>query len=219
MTEPARHCPDDSTRLKLALGELTGRDRADALAHVAACPTCREQVQALVETTEQLVLTAPDAEPPAGFESAVIARLTAAAPRRRPRRWQVMAAAAIAVVVVAAAVGIGVRVAGQGHSELAETAMFTPDGRDVGRAWRYEAHPTWVLVSVPRWRVWELSGDGPHEYRLHAELDDGTHRDLGALEFATRSGAWGTTTTVDANRIRTVTVTDTKGHIWCRGEF
>ena len=216
MTE--RPCPDDATLLALALGELTGRERADVLAHVAECAACRAHVQALVETTERILLAAPEAEPPVGFETAVLGRIVGAEPGRR-RRWPVLAAAALIVVLVAAAVGIGAAITRGGGSELAEAAMITPAGRDVGRAWRYDADPTWVLVSVPRWQVWEQGGATHHAYRLDATLDDGSRLDLGPLEFSERAGAWGTTTTVAAARIRSVTVTDTAGTVWCRGEF
>jgi len=215
VAERGRH-PDGSTLLELALGELTGRDRADALAHVGDCGTCRHRVHELVETTDQLLLAAPEAEPPAGFESAVLGRLDRDAAPSGRRRGPVLAAAAL--VLILALGGIALALTRPDHPELAEAAMITPAGRDVGRAWRYEAQPTWVLVSVPRWQVWD-SGSTPHEYRLEASLDDGTHVDLGALRFATRSGAWGTTTDIAATRIRTVSVTDTTGHVWCRGTF
>ncbi len=215
MTE--RRCPDDAFLLALALGELTGRERADALAHVAECAACRAHVQDLVATSEQVLLAAPEAEPPVGFETAVLGGITDTVPARR-RRWPVLAAAALVVVLVAAAVGFGAAIT-RGGSELAEAAMTTPAGRTVGRAWRYDADPTWVLVSVPRWQVWEEAGAAPRAYRLEATLDDGSHVDLGALEFAKRAGAWGTTTTAAASRIRSVTVTDNTGTVWCRGEF
>lgn len=222
MTDPTAACPNADTLTDLALGELTGRARSDALAHVAGCRTCREQVQQLVETADLVLLAAPVAEPPAGFESAVLGRLTqpAVLPRRRSaRRWRTVAIAAAVALVMAVSVFIGVRLTRDSASEFAETAMITPSGRDVGRAWRYHADPSWILVSVPRWRVWEQPGATPLRYRLRATLDDGSTVDLGALRFADRSGAWGTTTSIAADRIRAVAVTDTTGHVWCEGRF
>jgi hypothetical protein len=217
VADPIRPCPDDTTLLQLALGELAGRDRADVLVHVGDCPTCRRRVQAVVEAVEQVLLTAPEAEPPTGFEAAVLGRLAADPPRGRRRTVRILMAAAAAVLVTLATV-IGYGLGHQGQpSELAETAMVTPAGRDVGRAWRYESEPTWVLVSVPRWQAWERSTR--HEYRLHARLDDGRVTDLGPLEFATSTGAWGATTEIDARRIRAVSVVDAAGHVWCEGEF
>jgi hypothetical protein len=60
---------------ELALGVLTGRERADAVAHLAGCDACREDVRQLIETHDGLVGLLPQAEPPAGFETRVLARL------------------------------------------------------------------------------------------------------------------------------------------------
>jgi hypothetical protein len=65
---------------ELALGVLTGRERADALAHLERCVTCRETVRQLTMTGEELVGLLPAAEPPAGFETRVLERLGLATP-------------------------------------------------------------------------------------------------------------------------------------------
>ena len=60
---------------ELALGVLTGRERARALAHLDWCDTCRENVRQLTVTGEELVGLLPALEPPAGFETRVMERL------------------------------------------------------------------------------------------------------------------------------------------------
>jgi len=60
---------------ELALGVLTGRDRAVAIAHLDKCDACREDVRQLMATGEQLLELLPPAEPPAGFETRVLERL------------------------------------------------------------------------------------------------------------------------------------------------
>jgi hypothetical protein len=60
---------------ELALGVLTGRERAAALAHLDTCDTGREEVRQLMATGEQLLELLPPAEPPAGFETRVLDRL------------------------------------------------------------------------------------------------------------------------------------------------
>jgi hypothetical protein len=60
---------------ELALGVLTGRERAVAIAHLNGCEACREDVRQLMATGEQLRELLPSAEPPAGFESRVLERL------------------------------------------------------------------------------------------------------------------------------------------------
>jgi hypothetical protein len=60
---------------ELALGVLTGRERAVAITHLDKCDACREDVRQLMVTGEQLVELLPPAEPPAGFETRVLERL------------------------------------------------------------------------------------------------------------------------------------------------
>jgi hypothetical protein len=69
---------------ELALGVLTGRERAAALAHLDGCESCREQVRELTMTGEELLGLLPSREPPAGFESRVLDRLGLSAPRHQP---------------------------------------------------------------------------------------------------------------------------------------
>src|SRR5512146_1751329 len=68
---------------ELALGVLTGRERAAAIAHLDTCEACREHVRQLMATGEQLRELLPPAEPPAGFETRVLARLGLSAPAER----------------------------------------------------------------------------------------------------------------------------------------
>ena len=60
---------------ELALGVLTGRERAAAIAHLGTCEVCREDVRQLMATGEQLRELLPAAEPPVGFETRVLERL------------------------------------------------------------------------------------------------------------------------------------------------
>jgi hypothetical protein len=60
---------------ELALGVLTGRERADALAHLETCDSCREMVRQLAIAGEELVELIPAVEPSAGFETRVMARI------------------------------------------------------------------------------------------------------------------------------------------------
>ena len=69
----------ESWGAELALGLLTGPERATGLSHLAACPSCREQVDELARVADRLLLLAPEAEPPAGFESRVLAAVGSAA--------------------------------------------------------------------------------------------------------------------------------------------
>jgi anti-sigma-K factor RskA len=69
---------------ELALGVLTGRERARALAHLDRCDGCRENVRQLTVTGEELVGMLPAIEPPAGFETRVMERLGLGTPAPAP---------------------------------------------------------------------------------------------------------------------------------------
>jgi anti-sigma-K factor RskA len=69
---------------ELALGVLTGRERATALAHLDGCESCREQVRELTMVQDELLALLPSQEPPAGFESRVLDRLGLTAPGQQP---------------------------------------------------------------------------------------------------------------------------------------
>jgi hypothetical protein len=69
---------------ELALGVLTGRERARALAHLDRCEECRENVRQLTVTGEELVGLLPAIEPPAGFETRVMERLGLGIPAPAP---------------------------------------------------------------------------------------------------------------------------------------
>jgi hypothetical protein len=69
---------------ELALGVLTGRERARALEHLDHCQACREHVRQLTVTGEELVGLLPAIEPPAGFETRVMERLGLGAPAPDP---------------------------------------------------------------------------------------------------------------------------------------
>jgi len=217
MTDGDATCPDGDQLVALALGELTGRERADVLEHLLGCRTCRDEVDELMAVSEQLLLAAPEAEVPVGFESQVIERLSP----RRSRRWTIVAgvpAAAVALLVGAVVIAVTTNTATDGD-ELARAAMVTSDGRQVGAAWRYEGEPGWVLLSVPDWEVWEDPDGSLHDYELQAVLDDGSTAPLGAVTFHGDDGSWATTTDLDTGRIRSVAVVDETGRVWCAATF
>jgi hypothetical protein len=62
---------------ELALGVLTGRERATAIAHLEKCRACREEVRQLMAVGGLLPELLPPVEPPAGFETRVLQRLGA----------------------------------------------------------------------------------------------------------------------------------------------
>ena len=118
-------CPDVRLMLpELALGSVTGQDRARALKHLAGCPECRRELSALSEVSDELLLLAPPAEPPVGFESRVMESLGGSR-HRAVVGWRRGAAAAAAIVIAALGGGAAVYVAGASDRELADSYRNT----------------------------------------------------------------------------------------------
>ena len=97
---------------ELALGALTGRERAQAIMHLDGCGTCREHLRRLALTEEDLPGLLPGCGPPAGFETGVIGRLGFTRrhrrqPPTRPRWMLATAAAAVEAVVAVVALTAG----------------------------------------------------------------------------------------------------------------
>lgn len=147
------HLGDDV--VDLALGHVAGERRAAMAAHLSTCAACRADYDEVRRPVDDLVVAAPEVQPPIGFDERTLARmgvegsggvvpLRARAPRRR---WVPVAAAAAVLAVVAIAVGAWV-VAGAttGTTDPQVAAIATADGRDVGTATRTEVDGEPVLV-------------------------------------------------------------------------
>ena len=92
----------DDAVAEFALG-LLDADHGDALAaHASGCERCRSELDSMVGVADRLVLLAPHAEPPVGFESSVISTLGGRHRRRRPRvpRWVAAAVLIVAMLAV-----------------------------------------------------------------------------------------------------------------------
>jgi hypothetical protein len=76
---------------EMATGAASGHDRANVLQHIAACGICRRELTELAQAADALLLLAPRVEPPAGFETGVLARL--ASTERRPLGRRLLAGA------------------------------------------------------------------------------------------------------------------------------
>jgi hypothetical protein len=186
---------------ELALGVLTGRERAEALAHLDHCEACRERVRQLTATGEQMLGLLPTAEPSAGFETRVMDRLGLAAPvpqpvrhRRRRPAWghgfsprRVLAAAAVVVALLGAALG------GWGlhasttptSSSLTSATLFAARDHDhVGQVFVFNGQPRWMYMSVDL-----ESGNDTVICQLVGA--DGHITTVGSFRLADGYGSWG----------------------------
>src|SRR5262245_30798816 len=186
---------------ELATGAAAGQERAAVLRHVATCSTCRSELTQLTKVADDLLLLAPPAEPPTGFESAVLAGLAAPA-RPAPHKVRLgsrrrLLAGALAVLL-AATLGAGLTwwrtaadralaaetrqtqtIANGRHLEAAR--LRTADGTGTGTVFLYDGDPSWLLVNLSVAPV-----DGAYEVVLvHT---DGRRYAIGACQVAGGSG-------------------------------
>jgi hypothetical protein len=221
---------------EVALGLVTGEERAAALAHLEGCAACRAEVASLAGVADDLLLTGPEATPPEGFDRRVLARLTevraaetpsvarrtrpshlhrSAGRRHRPdaRRLAVgatLAAAAAAFVLIAAVLAIRDDPAAP-IEDRAE--MTTGVGEVVGTATVRSGNPATVAVDVPGWEEDVPAGA---TYWLAVEMDDGSRT---MTHIGTDATWWKVPVEGDADEVATVSVLDGDGWVWCSAEF
>ena len=150
---------------ELALDIADGWDRGLALRHLDGCVACRAFVAELSSVSDDLLLLAPEHEPPDGFRERVLARIVGPQALPPPRRWTrpltVAAVSLLALLLGAGSVMVATsddrRIAGSYRSVLAAGAgsfltvapLEAPDGGSVGTVWGYEGQPSWLFVSLP----------------------------------------------------------------------
>lgn len=191
---------------EFALGVLGADQRADAVAHLATCVECRTFTEQLSEVGDALLLLAPPADPPLGFESRLAARV-AAAPARPRRTWTRVAAGALAAAAVATFVTAAVMGPRDGGDFVAATLASARSGERVGHVWAYDGPRDWMFMTIDN--PW--AADNP--YVCEAVLDDGRTVRLGRFQAHGGSGAWGEPVSVPVDEIRTVRVVAVDGTV------
>ena len=210
--EPTTNNPEcDAFRddlASLAIGALTGLDRARVLDHLEGCPHCTAEVEELSATADALTTLIPDATPPEGFADRTmdLIRSEPAAPRRPVIRR--VAAVAAVIVLLAAGVGVGVAVSSHGAKAPVSAVQTAKLHSSVG------TKGTVLLVSKGHggWLVMTLH-DAPTSGAVTCSitLDDGTRKDLGQFDLRYGYGSWSVELPVAAGTVRTVSVVDDTG--------
>jgi hypothetical protein len=199
---------------ELALGIAEGDERDAALRHLSSCGGCRQLVSELSSVGDELLPLAPAHDPPVGFESRVLARLTKP-PQRRiipppARRWQWLTTAA-AAVVLAATLGAGsVLLATAGDRRLADSyqavlaqgrgAYFLaaplqgPQGR-IGTVFGYQGQPPWVMVTLQP----SIREEG--RFQVQVVTHDRRYLSLGDATLGGARGTWGSQLPVDLSAV------------------
>jgi anti-sigma factor RsiW len=172
---------------EFAFGVLDGDERADVVQHIDRCPRCRTFVADLSETADALVLLAPKAEPPPGFERRVLAQLTGGTRRRRWRTVKLVAGVAAAAIIVSI---VTVRVIDATRREPTAPAavetvpMVGADGTTVGHVDVVDAGVTTNLALTVEYAL----SDGP--YRVVLAPPAAPREVLGTMTVAGGRGEW-----------------------------
>jgi Putative zinc-finger len=189
---------------ELALGVLSGRERAEAIAHLERCPACRSDVRSFTVVADQLLEMVPGTEPPWGFEQRVLRRLRKPGSRRRgrllrsgfvlSRRHLAAAAALIAVAVGTAGWAIGSASQQERKTPLLTGAFTTTRaGHAVwaGEVFAYTGSHPWVYMTV---NVPSAAKAGTIWCRLL--LRHGGSVEIGSFSLQSGEGYWSATVPV-----------------------
>jgi hypothetical protein len=214
-------CEECSAELaELALGVLTGRERARALAHVESCPHCAEELEQLARAADTVLQAAPDAEPPMGFEVRMFDRMGVAdVPRREDRRrraprWVPGAAAAAAVAALGVGLGVALTSASSPTVPLAhgyergtvESDSLVHDGRTVGNVVYGDGSKPWMSMMLAD------AGVSGH-FTCVVVTDGGVRHVVGTVTAHNGYGAWYAPLHLNPDDLRSAQVLSPSGSI------
>ena len=200
---------------EVALGVADGEDRARVLDHVVECSECRQELEDFTALADDLVVLAPEHEPPLGFELRTIRGLQPK--RERQRRWRLPAVAFAAAALAATTATAGVlllvrddrRLAGEYRATLSEAngtafravPLRNTGGGKAGTAFVYEGAPSWMLVTV----------DSSSSRATRAELVTRDGRTVSLPAFTLSSLSWGGVLPLDARQVAAIHLLDETG--------
>ena len=244
MTGPLRCSQLRDMAPDVALGLLTGEERAVALAHLEGCATCRAEVASLAGVADEVLLTAPEATPLEGFDRGVLARLAevraaetqAPAPGRgteraegarfRPRhgragrrgrhdRRRLAVGATLAAAAAAVVLVAAVLVnRDDGSGPTLATAEMTTGVGEVVGTATVRGGDP-ATVAVDV-PGWDDIVPTDATYWLAIELEDGSRT---MTHIGTDATWWEVPLRAPADEVATVSVLDGEGWVWCSAEF
>ena len=185
---------------ELALGILTGPDRAAALKHMERCASCQAEVGSLAAAADRLLDLVPPRGAPDGFESRMAAAFRQSVPGQAARRhrgkaacrklagWRRRYRLAAAAAAAAGALGFGLHHIGAAPQQPAYSgaemaALRTPAGARAGEvAVTGAPQPLLVMVINP--------GAAPGWYHCYLRTSSGRQAFAGAFHVGQDGGVW-----------------------------
>ncbi len=214
-----RGCPEYSDDLaELALGVLTGRDRARALSHVESCQRCADELEQLSRVADTVVQAAPEMDPPIGFEVRLLERMGfATVDQKRHRRFR--ASRLVPLGVAAAVVGLGLglgltltsspgpNTSAQSHRSGGVSADLVADGVAVGKVDAFGGSKPWISMTLD---------DSPARGTVMCAVTtkDGMTHWVGSFVVRKGYGAWAAPLDVSPSSIRTAEVVSPSGTVF-----
>ncbi len=203
---------------ELALGVLTGRERARTLSHVDFCPRCAEELEQLSRVADTVVQVAPELEPPVGFEVGLFERMGMADVRSHPHRGfraVYFVPVGIAAAVIALALGLGLtltssptstRTATGQHNIAVASADLMENGVSVGHVDVFGGAKPWMSMTL---------ADSPARGAVMCAMitQDGRTHWVGSFVARKGYGAWAAPVHVQPSTIRTAEVVSPSGTV------
>jgi anti-sigma-K factor RskA len=186
-----------------ALDILDPEERVVIAEHLAHCPSCQAEVDAMTGVGARLLDLVPGTEPPLGFDHRVLAqvqsldetsswaaraaRRSRRAVRSRPRVLMAVAAVAAAVVLVFASLGWFGGQTSSHRVQILTSAPLQEGSRNVGQVIAYRTYegPIWLAMMVHGATGAEQVGCELVETNGHTDW-------LGSFDLVNGSGSWGT---------------------------
>jgi hypothetical protein len=185
---------------ELALGILTGPDRAVALKHMERCASCQAEVASLAAAADLLLDLVPARGAPDGFESRMAAAFRQSVPGQAARRrrgkaacrrlagWRRRYGLAAAAAAAAGALGFGLHQIGEppqqpAYSGAEMAALRTPAGARAGEVIVTGApQPLLVMMINP--------GAAPGWYHCYLRTSGGQQVLAGTFHVGRDGGVW-----------------------------
>ena len=195
---------------ELALGTLTGHERALALGHLARCAECRLLVEELSDAADAVLLVAAEVSPPEGFARRVAAGLEPRRPRRR------LAAVVASLAALAVGLAFGANTGLFQHRSQPAFALNAPGVRTASFAEGIgERVRGQVFLDADRdpWVFMTVRDDSRNDsYVCQLDFADGHSVRIGSFQLHDGAGSWGRAVDLDLTGLRAVRLLDVEGN-------